>query len=246
MSFRDGNRPRDLRDERRRHRPGPIAATNPAGRSAIPPGRRTARRSPSRRNRDGNLRDLRDERRRLRTRRSCTNNAAARPGIPTGSRVPTAPAAGTCGNTVLQVNRATVEGNLEETAPGSGIFRAGPGDKVFVGGFELLPRIGGELLVDTNTNSLSEGGEGVSVFFGIFPVPLDVDLLPTNLPEAHALAEQGRHAAEGALLAADCRFDQGRVGGGRQGDQPGVRARGREARGRLRQLLGRGRARSRR
>ena len=53
-----------------------------------------------------------------------------------------------------------------------------------MGGFELLPRIGGELLVDTNTNSLSEGGEGVSVFFGIFPVPLDVDLLPTNLPEA--------------------------------------------------------------
>ena len=39
-------------------------------------------------------------------------------------------------------------------------------------------------MVDTNTNSLSEGGEGVSVFFGIFPVPLDVDSLPTSLPEA--------------------------------------------------------------
>jgi Tol biopolymer transport system component len=102
---------------------------------------------------------------------------------PDWQRVPTAQA-GTCGDTVLQLNRATVEGNLEETASGSGIFRAGPGEKVFVGGFELLPRIGGELLVDTNTNTLSEGGEGVSVFFGIFPVPLDVDLLPTNLPEA--------------------------------------------------------------
>jgi len=98
--------------------------------------------------------------------------------------LPVAPPAGTCGDTVLQLNRATVEGNLEETAAGSGVFRAGPGDKVFVGGFELLPRIGGELLVDTNTNSLSEGGDGVSVFFGIFPVPLDVDSLPTNLPEA--------------------------------------------------------------
>ena len=93
------------------------------------------------------------------------------------------PTAG-CGNTSLQLNRATVEGTLAETEPGSGQFRAGPGEVVYVGGFELRPRLGGGLLVDTNANSLTAEGTGVQVFFGRFEVPLGVGLIPVNLSEA--------------------------------------------------------------
>jgi Tol biopolymer transport system component len=98
----------------------------------------------------------------------------------------TAPPSGKCGDTTLQLNRATVEGTLVETGPGTGVFSAGPGDVVYVGGFELRPRFGGELLVDTTSTvgELREEGTGVQVFLGRFEVPLAVGSIPINLPEA--------------------------------------------------------------
>jgi hypothetical protein len=96
--------------------------------------------------------------------------------------LPAAPSA--CGNTTLQLNRATVEGTLAETGPGTGVFRAEAGQVVYVGGFELRPRFGGALVVDRGAGTLVEEGTGVQVLFGRFEVPLAVSSIPINLPEA--------------------------------------------------------------
>ncbi len=96
---------------------------------------------------------------------------------------PPPPAAG-CGTRQVQVGQVTVEGTLAETGPGSGVFRAGPGDVVYAGGFELRPRVGGELLVDPGAGTLAEAGAGVDVHFGAVPVPLGVAAIPVRHADA--------------------------------------------------------------
>ena len=89
-----------------------------------------------------------------------------------------------CGTRRVQVGQVTVEGALAETAPGSGVFRAGPGDVVYAGGFELRPRVGGELLVNPGAGALAEAGAGVDVHFGAVPVPLGVAAIPVRQADA--------------------------------------------------------------
>jgi len=89
-----------------------------------------------------------------------------------------------CGNKRLQVQQATVEGTLTETSKGSGVFRAGPGNVVYAGGFELRPRPGGELLVDPGAGTLAAAGTGVEVHFGSVPVPLGISAIPVGMADA--------------------------------------------------------------
>ena len=125
---------RDLLDERRRQRPARL--TNNAASTSSPRGRPTARRSPSSHARR-QLRDLRDEPGRLRTgEHHEQQRRRARPRLGDRGR----PERRRVGNTTLQLNRATVQGTLAETGPGTGQFRAGPGQQVYVGGFDLRPR----------------------------------------------------------------------------------------------------------
>ena len=49
----------------------------------------------------------------------------------------------------LQVQYADRLRRLPAADPGNGVFHAGAGETVFVGGFELRPRLGGALLIDT-------------------------------------------------------------------------------------------------
>lgn len=94
------------------------------------------------------------------------------------------PPPSSCGTRSVQVGQATVEGALAETSPGSGVFRAAPGDVVYAGGFELRPRVGGELLVNPGAGTLAEAGAGVDVFFGAVPVPLGVAAIPVGQADA--------------------------------------------------------------
>jgi hypothetical protein len=89
-----------------------------------------------------------------------------------------------CGTRRVQVGQVTVEGALAETGPGSGVFRAGPGHVVYAGGFELRPRLGGELLVDPGVGTLAEAGTGVDVHFGAVPIPLGVAAIPVRQADA--------------------------------------------------------------
>lgn len=82
------------------------------------------------------------------------------------------------------MQQATVEGTLTETSSGSGVFRAGPGNVVYAGGFELRPRPGGELLVDPGAGTLAAAGTGVDVHFGSVPVPLGISAIPVGLADA--------------------------------------------------------------
>ncbi len=91
-----------------------------------------------------------------------------------------------CGTTV-QVGRAVAEGNLVETAQGSGVWRAGPGQSVYVGGIELRPRIGGALVVDPQVRQLREEGAGVDAVIHGVAVPLAIGLIPVDQPSAQVV-----------------------------------------------------------
>ena len=70
-------------------------------------------------------------------------------------------------------------GALEETAAGSGVYRTS--EKAWVGGFELVPRPGGVLTLDTVERRLLEEGAGVDVMFAGHVVPFDATAIPVGV-----------------------------------------------------------------
>ena len=72
--------------------------------------------------------------------------------------------------TVPRVGFAQPEGCFTETAAGSGIFETD--QRAWVGGFEIVPRPGGKLVVDTVNPGLSAAGTGADVVFAGFAVPI--------------------------------------------------------------------------
>jgi TolB protein len=78
----------------------------------------------------------------------------------------------------VQVGFATAQGCFTETAPGSKIFETT--QKAWVGGFEIQPRPGGKLVLNTNTPGVSESGAGVEMIFAGFAVPIPVAALPVG------------------------------------------------------------------
>ena len=82
----------------------------------------------------------------------------------------------------VRVGFAVALGCFEEVQPGSGIFETA--ERAWVGGFEILPRNGGRLVLNTRTPALSTGGNGVNVLFGKFRVPIPVGRLPVGTEDA--------------------------------------------------------------
>ncbi len=82
----------------------------------------------------------------------------------------------------LQVGFPCAQGSFTETAPGSGIFETA--QKAWVGGFEIQPRPGGKLVVNTRTPGLSASGAGVDVIFAGFAVPIPVAAIPVGVQDA--------------------------------------------------------------
>ena len=82
----------------------------------------------------------------------------------------------------VKVGFATAKGCFTETAPGSGIFRTG--QRAWVGGFEIVPRGGGQLVLNTNTRDVSTSGAGADIVFAGFRVPIPVGALPVDTPQA--------------------------------------------------------------
>ena len=82
----------------------------------------------------------------------------------------------------VQVGFATAQGCFTETEPGSGMFETAA--KAWVGGFEIVPRPGGSLSLDTNTRAVSSSGAGVDVVFAGFAVPIPVGALPVDTSQA--------------------------------------------------------------
>jgi hypothetical protein len=99
---------------------------------------------------------------------------------PAGEFDPDWQAAPTCPD--IQVGFATAKGCFTETAPGSGVFETA--QKAWVGGFEIVPRGGGKLLLNTNTRDVSTSGAGADIVFAGFKVPIPVGVLPVDLPQA--------------------------------------------------------------
>ena len=74
----------------------------------------------------------------------------------------------------LQLNRATVEGTLTETGPGTGCSARARAASCMWAGSELRPRFGGRAGRGHRTRvELREEGAGVEVLFGRFEVPLE-------------------------------------------------------------------------
>jgi hypothetical protein len=84
---------------------------------------------------------------------------------------------GACAD-VPMVGFAQPEGCFTETAPGSGVFETG--EKAWIGGFEIVPRAGGKLVVDTVNRALSTTGAGADVVFAGFAVPIPVGAIPVS------------------------------------------------------------------
>lgn len=82
----------------------------------------------------------------------------------------------------IQVGFATAQGCFTETAPGSGIFETD--QKAWVGGFEILPRPGGKLVLNPGAPGVSESGAGVDVIFAGFVVPIPLAALPVGVQDA--------------------------------------------------------------
>ena len=70
------------------------------------------------------------------------------------------------------------KGCFTETTAGSGVFTTD--QQAWVGGFEIQPRPGGRLIVDTHGPAVGEDGAGVDIVFAGFKVPLPVSLLPVT------------------------------------------------------------------
>jgi hypothetical protein len=78
----------------------------------------------------------------------------------------------------VTVGLAVAKGCFTETAAGSGVFTTD--QQAWVGGFEIQPRPGGKLVVDTHAPAVGEDGAGVDIVFAGFNVPLPVSLLPVT------------------------------------------------------------------
>ncbi len=79
----------------------------------------------------------------------------------------------------VPVGHAVAHGCFKETAPGSGVFTTD--QKAWVGGFQIEPRPGGTLVVDTHAPGIREEGAGVDMVFAGFKVPVPVSLLPVGV-----------------------------------------------------------------
>jgi hypothetical protein len=86
-----------------------------------------------------------------------------------------------CANLEIQVGFAVADGCFDETAAGSKVWETG--QRAWVGGFEILPRPGGKLVVNENARTLSESGTGVDLVFAGFAVPIPLSVLPVNTPD---------------------------------------------------------------
>jgi hypothetical protein len=78
----------------------------------------------------------------------------------------------------VPVGHAVARGCFKETTPGSGVFTTD--QKAWVGGFQIEPRPGGTLVLDTHGPAVREEGAGVDMVFAGFKVPLPVSLLPVG------------------------------------------------------------------
>ncbi len=78
----------------------------------------------------------------------------------------------------VQVGFARAKGCFTETAPDSGKFETD--ERAWVGGFEVVPRSGGKLVLDTKHPDVSTSGAGADVVFAGFRVPVPVGALPVD------------------------------------------------------------------
>jgi hypothetical protein len=79
----------------------------------------------------------------------------------------------------IPVGHAVAHGCFKENTPGSGVFTTD--QKAWVGGFQIEPRPGGTLVVDTHAPAVREEGTGVDMVFAGFKVPVPVSLLPIGV-----------------------------------------------------------------
>ncbi len=82
----------------------------------------------------------------------------------------------------IRVGNAVAKGCFTETAPGSGVFTTDR--QAWVGGFEVAPRPGGKLVVDTGQATVSSAGAGTDILLDGFPAPFGVEQLPVKLSDA--------------------------------------------------------------
>jgi hypothetical protein len=78
----------------------------------------------------------------------------------------------------VKVGFALAQGCFTETQPGSGIFETE--SQAWVGGFEVRPRPGGKLVLNTGAPSVAASGTGANVVFAGFTVPIDVADIPVG------------------------------------------------------------------
>jgi hypothetical protein len=82
----------------------------------------------------------------------------------------------------MVVGHAIAKGCITETEQGSGVFTTDA--TAWVGGFQIQPRPGGTLEVDTNAPGVSTTGTGADVVIAGFAVPFNVSALPVALTDA--------------------------------------------------------------
>ena len=87
-----------------------------------------------------------------------------------------------CAPDVPMVGFAKPQGCFTETSPGSRVFETE--ERAWIGGFEILPRPGGKLVVDTVNRTLSTGGTGADVIFAGFAVPIPIEAIPVRVQDA--------------------------------------------------------------
>lgn len=82
----------------------------------------------------------------------------------------------------IVVGHAIAKGCFTETEQGSGVFTTDT--TAWVGGFQVQPRAGGTLVIDTKTPAVSTTGSGADVVIAGFAVPFDISALPVGLSDA--------------------------------------------------------------
>ena len=90
---------------------------------------------------------------------------------------------GSCGTGAIPIGFAKACGaTLDETEPGSKIYKTA--NRAWVGGFEIVPRPDGMLVVDRNTNELRAEGAGVEVVWAGRVIPFPLPTIPVGEQEA--------------------------------------------------------------
>lgn len=82
----------------------------------------------------------------------------------------------------VRVGQAVAQGCFREAPAGSGVFETD--QKAWVGGFEIQPRPGGFLSLNTRTPAVSAEGAGVDVIFAGVKVPIPMSALPVGTASA--------------------------------------------------------------